>query len=378
MTIRWSEVLLVEACEVERGTSITRKGSRPGSVPVVAGGVEPTYYHDTPNRPAGTVTISGSGANAGFVNHWADPIFASDCCTVVPRRVDQTDSRFVYYALKNLQDFIFAELREGAAQPHVYAKDVAQLNIRLPDIEEQRRVVRTLDASFAAIEHSIAGTQESKTRLRDLAEAFLHSSIHRHTGDCSRRRLSDVAKDFGRGKSKHRPRNDPRLYGGRYPFIQTGDVRNAQREISTYSQTYNDLGLAQSKLWPKGTVCITIAANIAETAILDFEACFPDSIIGVVVDERFTSSEFVYYLLRGHRTQLQAAGKGSAQDNINLGTFESRDFPFPGKRDQNKVVALLRAVDADVARAEVAYLDKLAALQQLKRSLLHHAFTGQL
>ena len=86
-----------------------------------------------------------------------------------------------------------------------------------------------------------------------------------------------------RGKSKHRPRNDARLFGGKYPFIQTGDIGSAGLYVLDYSQTYNEEGLAQSKLWAKDTLCITIAANIADTALLAFPACFPDSIIGFVL-----------------------------------------------------------------------------------------------
>ena len=99
--------------------------------------------------------------------------------------------------------------------------------------------------------------------------------------------LSEIAKDFGRGKSKHRPRNDVRLYGGDIPFIQTGDIREAGKWIENYSQTYSEFGLQQSKQWEKGTLCITIAANIAETGLLGFDACFPDSIIGFVANPEF-------------------------------------------------------------------------------------------
>ncbi len=91
-------------------------------------------------------------------------------------------------------------------------------------------------------------------------------------------KLNELGK-VNRGKSKHRPRNDPILYGGKYPFIQTGDVKHSPFYVTTHSVTYNEKGLAQSKLWPKGTLCITIAANIAETAILSYPACFPDSIV---------------------------------------------------------------------------------------------------
>jgi len=98
--------------------------------------------------------------------------------------------------------------------------------------------------------------------------------------------LEQVSKIFGRGKSRHRPRNYEKLYGGNYPFIQTGDIRNCNHYITQYTQTYSELGLAQSKLWSAGTICITIAANIAETGVLTFEACFPDSVIGLVVNDK--------------------------------------------------------------------------------------------
>src|ERR1700732_718334 len=98
-------------------------------------------------------------------------------------------------------------------------------------------------------------------------------------------RSLDELGDVSRGRSRHRPRDAAHLYGGPYPFIQTGDIKNASGLITTYQQTYSDAGLAQSRLWPAGTMCITIAANIAETALLSFPACFPDSVVGFIGDQ---------------------------------------------------------------------------------------------
>ena len=122
-----------------------------------------------------------------------------------------------------------------------------------------------------------------------------------------------------------------KLYGGNYPFIQAGDVNSVQL-ITKYTQTYNELGLEQSKLWPKGTLCITIAANIAETGILDFDACFPDSIIGVVVDPQKTINSYLEYLLQYFKS-ITGRRKG-VPNNINLGTFEKPKSSFPGNRKQ--------------------------------------------
>lgn len=190
--------------------------------------------------------------------------------------------------------------------------------------------------------------------------------------------LKEASIDFGRGKSKHRPRNDESLYGGDFPFIQTGDVRNSEHIITSYSKTYNNKGLAQSKLWPKGTICITIAANIAETGILDFDSCFPDSVIGVVVNSELTTIKFVEYLLQSYKAMLQAKGQGSAQDNINMGTFENLKFPFPDITTQHKIVNSLDSLMTSIQSLESIYTDKLAKYEELKKSILQKAFTGEL
>jgi len=122
----------------------------------------------------------------------------------------------------------------------------------------------------------------------------------------------------GRGKSKHRPRNAPFLYSGLYPFIQTGDVKAADLYITEYNQTYSDAGLAQSKLWEPETLCITIAANIAETAILKFKACFPDSVVGFVADPEKSDVRFIKYYIDTIKTRMQNVSKGTTQDNLSL------------------------------------------------------------
>ena len=119
-----------------------------------------------------------------------------------------------------------------------------------------------------------------------------------------------------RGRSRHRPRYAFHLYGGQYPFIQTGEIREAQKYIKQYTQTYNEDGLKQSKLWPEGTLCITIAANIAELAILSFDACFPDSVLGFIPNPEKANLDFIYYMLTYFKKELKHIAEGSVQDNI--------------------------------------------------------------
>jgi restriction endonuclease S subunit len=187
--------------------------------------------------------------------------------------------------------------------------------------------------------------------------------------------LADVASSFGRGKSRHRPRNDESLYGGKFPFIQTGEIREANHFITEYSKTYNEKGLAQSKLWPVGTLCITIAANIAETAILTFDACIPDSVIGLVCDTQKANVDFVEYLLQHFKSVLQAEGKGSAQDNINMGTFEKMAFPFPSVSEQERIVSILDEAFGAIAKAKENAERNLANAKELFESYLNKVFT---
>ncbi|MBU5300470.1 restriction endonuclease subunit S [Clostridium sporogenes] len=148
-----------------------------------------------------------------------------------------------------------------------------------------------------------------------------------------------------RGKSKHRPRDAEFLYGGPYPFIQTADVKNANLYINSFSQTYSEEGLKQSKLWPVGTLCITIAANIADTAILDIEACFPDSIIGFIANEDICNVKFIKYYLSYFQNSLKQISQGAAQDNLNLKKLLNFKFKIPNKNTQDKMAYILSSYD---------------------------------
>ena len=285
-------------------------------------------------------------------------------------------SKFLFYQLLHLRPLIAG--REGAVFASINKSEIENLQIALVEKAEQQRIVAILDEAFAGIATAKANAEKNLQNARGIFESQLQAIFT----DCGKtwklRTLEDIATTFGRGKSKHRPRNAPHLYGGRYPFVQTGDIRRAGHIVTEYSQTYSEAGLAQSKLWPKGTICITIAANIAETAILGFDACFPDSVIGIVANPKEADTGFIEYLLQSFKARIQAMGKGSAQANINLGTFENERFPFPPLKEQQSIVADLHRLDEDTQRLAAIYERKLTALDALKKSLLHCAFAGEL
>jgi len=183
--------------------------------------------------------------------------------------------------------------------------------------------------------------------------------------------------ELGRGKSKHRPRNDSRLYGGNFPFVQTGDIARSDGRIRNHSQTYNEQGLSQSRLWPERTVCITIAANIAESALLTYPACFPDSVVGLVADESVALPEYVELFIRTAKRDLAAFAPATAQANINLAILSDLAVPLPPLHEQTEIirrVGRILSLAADVS----SRID--AASQRADRSsqaVLAKAFRGE-
>ena len=287
------------------------------------------------------------------------------------------DVDFLFYQLLYLQPKIAG--KEGAVFASINKSEIAALPIVVGPLPEQQRIVAILDEAFEDIATARDNAEKNVLNARELFQAELKCAVSRRSQGWVDMTLDEVSADFGRGKSKHRPRGDTKLLGGTYPLIQTGDVANSNHRIVEYSQTYNEFGLAQSKLWPKGTVCIAIVgANVAETAILDFDACFPDSVIGIVVNEKKASNEYVEFLLQTFKAILKERGKGTARDNINLGTFENQKFPFPGIAEQQRIVAHINEFSVETRRLETIFQQKLSALDDLKKSLLHQAFSGAL
>jgi type I restriction enzyme S subunit len=188
----------------------------------------------------------------------------------------------------------------------------------------------------------------------------------------------DQLGTVARGRSRHRPRDAAFLYGGPYPFIQTGDVKKADLYLRDYDQTYSEAGLAQSKLWPAGTLCITIAANIAETAILDIDACFPDSVIGFTADPQRADSRFVKYLFDAVlKTRFRSFTQGAAQDNLSQEKLLSIKFPVPELRVQKKIADILSAHSNLIEnnRKRIALLEEAARLLY-REWFVHLRFPG--
>ncbi|MEG4584723.1 restriction endonuclease subunit S [Microcoleus sp. MOSTC5] len=201
-------------------------------------------------------------------------------------------------------------------------------------------------------------------------EEFKDSPLGRIPKDWDVKPLSELA-DVDRGKFTHRPRNDPRFYGGSYPFIQTGDIANSSGGIlSTYSQTLNERGITVSREFPVGTIAITIAANIADTAILGIPMFFPDSVVGAVV-KKPNSIRYVELCIRRAKQRLDARAPQSAQKNINLEDLRPLLIPVPSPEEQHRIAEVIDTIDSTIAHTS----SLIAKLKQMKAGLLHDLLT---
>lgn len=262
---------------------------------------------------------------------------------------------YLYYVVRYMH---LERYFTGATIPHIYFKNYKNEEFYLSTLGEQNQIINVLETC----ENILEMRKKELKYLDDLIKArfveMFGDPVSNSRG-LSENTLPEMG-EFGRGVSKHRPRNDPKLLGGKHPLIQTGDVAAADLYITEYDSTYSDLGLSQSKMWKKGTLCITIAANIAKTAILDFDACFPDSVVGFIANEK-TNNVYIHYWFSFFQRILEAQAPESAQKNINLKILSELKIVCPDKDEQDAFAAFVAQVTKSKAAVQAA-LDKTQLL----------------
>lgn len=355
---RWPISPLGKIAVIRKGSSITKKKAIPGLYKVVAGGMKHAYTHNLSNRPANTITVSASGASAGFVNFWSEPIFASDCTTVRGENDEKTE--YLFHLLKCYQTDIQAT-SSGAAQPHVYPKDLDALQIPEPDRSTLKQIVsecrRIEDSALAAHELATCLTANIDDAINDI-----------YASNVPFKRLDQIC-DLSRGRFTHRPRNDPKFFGGEYPFIQTGDVVKAKASKVPYSQTLNELGLAVSRLFAPPVVLVTIAANIGDVALLDYFACFTDSVVGLTPGIEI-HPRFLELMMRAHKKHLNEIAPQLAQKNINLEMLKPLNIPTPSPEEQKKFVSMIEAWEHAVYEAQAVIDTALTSKKMILQKYL--------
>ncbi len=331
-----------------------------------------------------------------------------------------------YLQTNHFQDQLQALNASGSAQKSIHEKVLLQLNILLPDIEEQKSIVdeiKSVENKQSKVLEELQTQSKLINKLRSsiLSDAVSGKIVPQDPNDESAEVLLEKIKTekeklikegkikkqkplqpideheipyelpdgwvwcrFGdsglleRGKSKHRPRNDKRLYkDGHIPLVQTGDVSSAKKNnffITTATAYYNDIGLEQSRLWAKGTLCITIAANIADIGFLDFDACFPDSVVGYQSFFDDFTRKYVSYYLMNAKADLIRFAPSTAQKNINLGILNELLFPLPPLEEQKRIVEKVEKLMATCDALELEVQNSKIETEKLMQSVLKEAF----
>jgi type I restriction enzyme S subunit len=282
-----------------------------------------------------------------------------------------------------------------------------RITIPNPPISEQERIVARIEELFSELDKAVETLKTTKEQLTVYRQAVLKEAFEGkwyYPNRCnlpsnlkfnevksseiniletlpSKWRyvyLSDLG-DLNRGRSKHRPRNDEKLFeNGKYPFFQTGDVKAARHNLVTCDKMYGEFGLEQSKLWPAGTLCITIAANIAETCFLGVDGCFPDSIVGFTANDSIVCSEYIRFFIEASKKRLWAFAPATAQKNINLTTLENLIVPYCTIDEQKYIVQEIESRLSVCDSIEQTVDTALQQAEAMRQSILKQAFEGRL
>lgn len=294
--------------------------------------------------------------------------------------------KYVFYWSKSLDLYNYTNATTVSA---IRKSDLENILFPLPPtLEEQQRIVNRIETLFAKLDQAKEKAQNVVDTFETRKASILHKAFtgeltkkwreENGVGDDSweKKKLEECGK-WERGRSKHRPRNAPELFGGKYPFIQTGDVANADVYINEHKQTLSEFGFKQSRLFPTGTLCITIAANIGKVAILSYDCCFPDSVVGFTPNEN-NDSKFMYYKINEIEKDLEELAPATAQKNLNLKLLTSVKLKVPMLPEQQEIVHILDVILEKETKVKESAEAVLEQIDLLKKSILVRAFRGEL
>jgi len=306
------------------------------------------------------------------------------CMAFLPS--SEMDSLFLFYFYLCFGEKIIFSIAQGTKQQNLYSETVKKVTLLIPPLKEQQKIASIL----SNVDELVTSTQKVIDQTKSTKKGLMQKLLTRGIGHTKFKKvtmglrymveeypeeweITTLGKNckLERGKFGHRPRDDPEYYGGKYPFIQTGDVEKSNRYINTFSQTLNEKGLKVSKIFPKDIIVITIAANIGTTSITKFPVCFPDSLIGISTD--LMDVRFLEYFLQTRKNYLNIIATASAQKNINYETLKPLQIPNPPSNEQQKIAMILSNIDSQI-QSQTQYKEKL---ERLKKSLMQKLLTGQ-
>jgi type I restriction enzyme, S subunit len=330
------------------------------------------------------ITPSFENGKQGLANNIPTP-FGVASTEIIPLQATsaQSDNRFLFFYLLHpeVRAALTGQMEGSTGRQRVPEHTVRDFSVPMPPKPEQEKIAAVLWKVQRSIEMeeklTATGRELKQSAMRQLfkhgvrAEPGNETDIGYHPKSWKISALSEVAK-LERGRFLHRPRNEPRFYGGNTPFVQTGDVVRSRGWIRNYTQTLNEEGVAISRVFSKNTILITIAANIGFTGVLDFDSACPDSLIGITPNEQLDTWYLEYFLQTQQADMDRLAPKGT-QKNINIQFLSPWPIAFPSLAEQRQIASILKTIDGKIEVHE----RKREAAKQLFNTLLHQLMTGE-
>jgi len=352
--VEWKK--LGEVCSFNRGKTITAKDARVGNIPVVAGGQTPSYFHNESNRTGESITIAGSGAYAGFVSYWNQPIFVSDAFTVDPK--EPMLHKYLFHWLKMNQQRIFAT-QKGAGVPHVHGKDIANFQIPIPSIAEQTRIVGILDTFTASIENLKQQIALRRKQYEHYRDQLLDLEGKEGVEMKSLGEVGDICMCKRIMKEQTSEQGD-------IPFFKIGtfggkaDAYISRGLFEDYKRKFS---------YPKkGDILISAAGTIGRSVIFDGEdAYFQDSnIVWIDNNESIITNKYLYYLYQVIDWKTDG-GTIKRLYNYNL---KSTIVPVPSLSEQQRIVSILDTFEAAIANLEQQLVQRERQYEYYRNKLL--------
>lgn len=343
-------------------------------------------------HPRGSVSIAMYGATIGRLGIFGKEATTNQACCVMPPSAILHNKYLFYWLYATRQEII--NLSSGGGQPNVNQEKIASLKVSCPNRELQEKISNFLDHETAKIDTLIEKQQQLIQLLKEKRQAVISHAVTKGLNPNAKMRDSGVewlgevpehwivknyryATKIYRGKFGHRPRNDPAFYDGVHPFIQTGDIARAGKKITTYTQTLNERGIGVSQKFPSGTLVMAIAANIGDTAILDFEAYAPDSVVGFKPNSDI-DLEFLRYSLLAALPALEQTSTQSTQANLNIDRIGTVKGAFPPVDEQFKIISTLDSLLERYAEIELKAVGAIEVMQERRTALISAAVTGKI
>ena len=357
---------LGEILDVRRGTTITKKQTTKGQIPVIGGGIKPTYFHNKANRKANCITISGSGASAGFVNIWNEPIFASDCTTVESINGNQLH-QFIFYYLLSQQEFIYKNFRSGAAQPHVYAKDIATLEYPILPFAEQERITYKLNSTFAEIEKTVSLSKQSAISAKKLYSRQIDRVFAP---------LYEKAELLGsHSEINYGYTAKASLNKGTHKYLRITDIQD--NSVNWDSVPYCEIEeqkIEKMQLHDGDIVFARTGATTGKSFLVKkpTDAIFASYLIRVSVNRDVLLPRYVMHFFQSESywQQINKGITGTAQGGFNASKLAKLRIPIAEKEEQLNLIENLDKIYEQSKRLVKVYEAKLEQLKILKSTIL--------